>query len=257
MAMILLPPSEGKTPASQGGKLNLAKLSYPELNPTRLRVQQQLLKVSEGNLKKALATLGISAKQIGELENNQKLLTAHCAPAWQVYTGVLFGALDADSLTSAQLASLSKSTYIQSALFGLVGFADSIPAYRLSGDTLLPKLGTLASIWAGQCTPILNETSELIIDLRSGTYVKLGPIPAQANAVAPKVFQRMPKGEPKVVSHHNKATKGRIVRAIAQSRKQVKSIEDLAAVITSLGADVDLIAKAGKPTEMKVVVDVL
>lgn len=255
--MILLPPSEGKTAASRGPKLNLSKLSFPELNPIREQVQQQLLSLSLGNQKKALTTLGISAKRIGELENNQKLLTAHCAPAWQVYTGVLFGALDAASLTSAQLTSLSKSTYVQSALFGLISFADVIPAYRLSGDTALPKLGTITSIWGAACGRVLVNADELIIDLRSSTYVKLGPIPQDADAVVPKIFQKMPKGEPKVVSHHNKATKGRIVRAIAQSKKQVRSIEDLAKVISSLGADVELINKAGKPTEMKVVVDVL
>lgn len=257
MALILLPPSEGKTAAGQGPKLNHKKLSFPELNPTRQRVQEALLALSMGNQTKALKTLGISSKQLSELNNNQQLQTAHCAPAWQVYTGVLFGALDASSLTTTQRDSLSQSTYIQSALFGLVGFADLIPAYRLSGDTSLPKLGTLSSLWGQQCSKILSEAQDLIIDLRSGTYVKLGPIPAEANAVVPKVFQRMPKGEPKVVSHHNKATKGRIVRAIAQSKRQIKTVDDLAHIISGLGADVDIIEKPNKPTEMKVVVDVL
>ena len=132
MAIILLPPSEGKTPASTGPRLKLASLSFPELTATREKVLASLMSLSSGPQKKALSTLGISAKQISELENNQRLLTGHCGPAWQIYTGVLFGALDPQSLSTAQRTKLSKSTYVQSALFGLVGFDDKIPAYRLS-----------------------------------------------------------------------------------------------------------------------------
>lgn len=257
MAILLLPPSEGKTPAAVGPKLKLPMLSFPELTPIREKVLASVIALSTGPQKKALTTLGISDKQICELENNQRLLTGHCAPAWQIYTGVLFGALDAQSLRPAQLTKLSQSAYVQSALFGLIGFADPIPAYRLSGDTALPKLGTLTSQWSAACGQVLAESNELIIDLRSGTYVKLGPLPQSAHAVTPKIFQKMPKGEPKVVSHHNKATKGRIVRAIAQSKKSVKTMDDLADVISSLGADVEMVTKTGKPTEMKVVVAVL
>lgn len=257
MAIILLPPSEGKTPAQAGPKLKLSSLSFPELTQTREKVLASLIALSNGPQVKALKALGISSKQVSELESNRHLLSAHCAPAWQIYTGVLFGALDAQSLSTAQLAKLNKSTYIQSALFGLVGFDDKIPAYRLSGDTTLPKVGSMTTVWSKSCSHQLESAGDLIIDLRSGTYVTLGPIPSGAEAVVPKVFQKMPKGEPKVVTHHNKATKGKIVRAIAQSRSTVTSIDDLARVITGLGADVDVIAKAGKPAEMKVVVDVL
>lgn len=257
MAIILLPPSEGKTPAQAGPKLKLSSLSFSELTPMREKVLASLIALSNGPQVKALTTLGISAKQVVELENNRHLMSAHCAPAWQIYTGVLFGALDAQSLSTAQVSRLSKSTYVQSALFGLVKFDDKIPAYRLSGDSTLPKVGSLTSVWSKPCLHLLETVEDLIIDLRSGTYVKLGPIPSDAEVVVPKVFQKMPKGEPKVVTHHNKATKGKIVRAIAQSKSQVKSIDDLARIITGLGADVDVITKAGKPTEMKVVVDVL
>jgi cytoplasmic iron level regulating protein YaaA (DUF328/UPF0246 family) len=68
----------------------------------------------------------------------------------------------------------------------------------------------------------------------------------------------MKSGPPKVVSHHNKATKGRILRAIAQSKTKVKTIDDLAQIIRMLGADVALNApdKAGAVV-LEVVVEVL
>ena len=37
-------------------------------------------------------------------------------------------------------------------------------------------------------------------------------------------------GRRTVVSHHNKATKGRLVRAVARSRRSVRTIDDLAGI---------------------------
>jgi cytoplasmic iron level regulating protein YaaA (DUF328/UPF0246 family) len=258
MTIVLLPPSESKISPESGPKLNLEALAFPQLAQKRDQVIADLVKLSLGKQPKALATLGISKKQEFELVRNQTLLTSKTAPAWQIYSGVLFEALDSNSLTASQLKKLCDLTYIQSALFGLVSFGDLIPAYRLSGDSALPKLGSLPKFWAPTCTEILAQESELIIDLRSGTYSKLGPLPVGSNCVIPKILQRMKSGPPKVVSHHNKATKGRILRAIAQSKTKVKTIDDLAQIIRMLGADVALNApdKAGAVV-LEVVVEVL
>lgn len=257
MAIILLPPSEGKTPAHAGPKLKLSTLAFPELNTPREQVLAGLISLSKGSATKACKALGISTKQVAELDNNKKLLTAHCAPAWKIYTGVLFSALDANSLTPTQIKKLAGTTFVQSALFGFIGFNDLIPAYRLSGNCSLPRVGALTTLWSKRCSSILANSNELIIDFRSGTYVKLGPIPADVLAVVPKVFQKMPKGEPKVVTHHNKATKGKIVRAISTAKASINSIDELGKIVASLGADVEILKTSGKPTEMKVVVDVL
>ena len=258
MTIVLLPPSESKLTATGRTKLNMKTLAFPELSTTREHVLGGLMALSDGPHKKARTILLISQKQDWEIERNQQLLSAPVAPAWQIYSGVLYDALDPASLTSAQLKKITQMTYVQSALFGLVSLADSIPAYRLSGDCVLPKLGSLTKVWAKQCSNILEHQNDFIIDMRSGNYVKLGPIPAGSNAVVPKIMQRMPSGPPKVISHHNKATKGRILRAIAQSKMKVTSLDSLVAVIGRLGADVRVHeAKHGKPATMDVVVDVL
>ncbi len=259
MSIILLPPSEGKTSAEGKSKLQLSKLSFSELSPLREKTIGGLIALSNGSPAKARTTLGVSAKQDWEIERNQILLTAPVAPAWQIYTGVLYDAIGFSSLTAAQMKKLTTMTFVQSALFGLISLADNIPAYRLSGDTTLPKVGTMSSVWAKSTTEILSDREELIIDLRSGMYVKLGPIPSGANAVFPKILQRMPSGPPKVVSHHNKATKGRIVRAMVESKGAIKSVDQLGSVISALGADVVVkkASKSGGPVTMEVVVDVL
>ena len=259
MAIVLLPPSETKTSATGNKVLQPQSLAFPELNPIRERLFDSLIKLSDGSRSKARTALGISVKQEWEIERNQILRSAPVGPAWQIYTGVLFDAIGVDSLTSAQLKKLTTMSYVQSALFGLISLSDEIPAYRLSGDCTLPKDGTVASLWAKSISQILENQNELIIDMRSGTYVKLGPIPASCESVVPKILQRMPSGPPKVVSHHNKATKGRILRAMVESKSAIKSVDQLGNVIAGLGADVTIKndKKDSTAITMEVVVDVL
>ena len=117
MTMVLLPPSEGKTSAVGKAKLNLAALSFPELNQQREKTLNALLALSNGSATKARKVLAISAKQDWEIERNQHLLSASVAPAWQIYTGVLFDAIGFDQLTAAQMKKIGSLTFVQSALF--------------------------------------------------------------------------------------------------------------------------------------------
>ena len=102
--LILLPPSEGKADAGTGRRLDLARLSLPELNPAREEVLTALMALSaagrsdgpgaETPLWPALGDTG----QRGELARNARLRRAATAPAGQVYTGVLYEALDLATL---------------------------------------------------------------------------------------------------------------------------------------------------------------
>jgi uncharacterized protein len=261
MVMILLPPSESKTVPQMHETLNLSELSFPELAALRAQVIASLIKVSEGRVSAARKILGLTENQDDEIARNHDLHNKPVAPAMHVYTGVLFDAIGIDTLSKTAVKRFARDTYVVSALFGLIRVNDHIPAYRLSGPTKLPKVGSLAGLWNRPVADVLGGAGEFIIDLRSGTYQKLGQIPgvAASNAVVPRILQKMPSGPPKVVSHHNKATKGRIVRAIAESGKSLKSVEALAEVIAGLGADVEIIkpANPAKPFGLDVVVPVL
>jgi hypothetical protein len=61
------------------------------------------------------------------------------------------------------------------------------------------------------------------------------------------------------VSHSNKATKGRLVRALAQSAKTVNSVEQLANLAEKVALDVKIIkpSKIGIPWGLDVIVEVL
>lgn len=240
---ILLPPSEGKTTPQKGSPLNLSVLHFAdELTGSRVALLDALTRLCTETPELARQTLGLTENQMAEVVRNQSLLTAPTAPAWQVYTGVLYSELDAATLTPKQRQKLSDSVWIASALFGLVGFDDSIPAYRLSGDTALPGIGALASFWRDHLTSLLEREPGLILDLRSGSYVKLGPLSPKLaeRTIVPRVLQKRPAGPPKLITHFNKATKGRLVRAIAQSRGTLESVSQLAKLITAQGMEVEV-----------------
>jgi hypothetical protein len=94
-----------------------------------------------------------------------------------------------------------------------------VPAYRLSGDVSLPGLGTLSTYWGKRLDATVREAAGrgLVVDLRSSTYTPFWrPGPDLARKVVTMRVLHEVDGKRKVVSHFNKATKGRIVRALLE-----------------------------------------
>ena len=112
---ILLPPSEGKTAPSTGPRLALGTLAFPTLTGPREQVLRALTALCRDDPDRALSVLGIGPSLGAEVQRNAALPEAPCAPAWHVYTGVLFTALDPATLTADPAPLL-----IASGLFGLV-----------------------------------------------------------------------------------------------------------------------------------------
>ena len=256
--LILLPPSEGKASPVTGPRLAWSTLSFPELARTRKEVADALMRLSVGPAAKARAALGISARQDDELERNRSLLEAPTAPAGAVYTGVLYDALDLAGLDARSRRRAASDIAIASALFGLLRVTDRIPAYRLSADTTLPGVGRLAGVWREPVAEAITAAAGrgVVLDLRSSAYVALGPVPpalAERTAVA-RVLQEK-GGKRTIVSHHNKATKGRIARGLLGEPK-ARTVDDLAGALGAAGYRVELAPPAGegKPWTIDVVV---
>ena len=241
--LLLLPPSEGKSAPEAGPRLDLAHLSFPELTATRKRVLAAVVKTCTGDVDAAAAILGLGATQRGEVGANARLRREPCAPAIDVYTGVLYEALDAGSLSPAARRRLQETTAIASGLWGLVRPLDLIPAYRLSGGVTLPELGSLASTWRPALTAMLDAVPGLVVDMRSGAYVALGPLaPAETSrSVTVRVLNEV-RGKRTVVSHNNKATKGRLVRTLVTTRRRPKDVDDLVQTLDAEGYEVELSA---------------
>lgn len=79
-----------------------------------------------------------------------------------------------------------------------------------------------------------------MIDLRSGMYAALGKPPADLvdRTVTMRVLHEH-QGVRKVVSHFNKATKGRIVRALLESGEDPASVDELQDLLAELGWTVE------------------
>ena len=255
--LILLPPSEGKASPDKGPRLALSGLSHPVLNPSRTAVLDALIALCSGPAGKARSVLGLGPKQSAEIAQDARLRTAPTAPAIEIYAGVLFEALAAETLGAAARKRLDAHVLIASALFGFLTPADRIPSYRLSGDVTLPPLGPLVAHWRAALSAVLAAYPGMILDLRSNTYTKLGPIPPD---VAPRSFvgrvllER--DGKRSVVSHHNKATKGQLVRALVERGPLPKTETALTKALTELGYLIEIheAGKAGQPATLDIIV---
>ena len=258
--LILLPPSEGKASTNDGAPFDWDGLSMASLNPTRVKVRTALIRLCSGRESRARTVLGLSERQRTELELNRELEDARALSASRVYTGVLYEALDYASLGAAARRRADQWVLVSSALWGAVRLNDLIPAYRLSGKVALPRLGPMTAVWRKPLQAAFPDVAGegVIFDLRSGMYAKMWTPHADLvhQTVVGRVLHERQDGSRVVVSHHNKATKGRLVRALASERVMPHSIADLATAIERVGYDVELHeGRPGSPCSLHVVVD--
>jgi cytoplasmic iron level regulating protein YaaA (DUF328/UPF0246 family) len=262
--LILLPPSEGKTPAATGDPVDPAALWLPKLAPSRRRLMTRLVamcrRTSARSAAESLRTLGLSEGQRGELARNAELAVAPAGPAAEVYTGVLYEALDAGSLEPAAREWLDRSVVVFSGLWGVVRLDDRIPAYRCSvGVTLPAPVGGLAAYWRKVLTPALKPAAAdgPVLDLRSGAYAAMWSPAGGQTATLRVLHERTVTGVPtrSVVSHFNKATKGRLVRALASDGGVLNSIDEVVTALRDLKHTVEeQPAGTGRPRQLDVVV---
>lgn len=235
--IVLLPPSETKRSGGDGPPLRLKKLGTPALTPLRAELVDELVELA-ADPTACRTALGISTSQDDEITRNATLRTAPTMPAIHRYTGVLYDALDIGSLSGAAAGRAAARLAIGSALFGLLRADDMIPAYRLSAGSKLPGRPGLATRWRPVLEPVLAGLSsdDLVVDLRSGAYVGLGRIPS---AVRVDVLAEKPDGTRTVVSHFNKAHKGRLARALAATAAEPDNAAGVAAVARKAGMRVE------------------
>jgi len=112
--------------------------------------------------------------------------------------------------------------------------------------------------------PVLAPAAgrSLVLDLRSGAYAAMwqpGGELAERTVAIRVLHERTVGGVPKrsVVSHFNKATKGRLVRALLEQGSTPSSPAALADVITGLGWKTELGAPGRHGQQLDVVVEEL
>ena len=241
---ILLPPSEGKTPPDEGPPVDPAGFAVDVSG--RDEVLNALVKLCIDAPDSAATTLKLGKSQADLVAVNAALPTAPTAPAATVYTGVMFDALGLSRLPDAARRRADRSLLIFSGLWGVVRPDDAIPSYRCSAGVKLPDLSskgttTVARFWASRLTSALNDLVDdgFVIDLRSSAYAAMW---RPAASVAIRVLhERQVDGElvRSVVSHFNKATKGRLAATLLTENVQCKNSDELATALKDLGYRVE------------------
>lgn len=220
---VLLPPSETKRPG--GTRLSEALSFAGELSDARATVRQALVALSADE-DAAVRALKLGVKNRGEAALNLALDSGELLPAIERYTGVLYDALAVDSLSAGARDWVDSHVFVQSALFGLIAATDTVPGYRLSASTRLPDLGTpLKRVWQHAHAEIWSE-GEYVLDLRAKDYAALAPLPVGAGDPI-EVLSRAEDGTVRSLNHFNKAGKGALVRALAESHADIHSRADL------------------------------
>ncbi|WP_030932159.1 peroxide stress protein YaaA [Streptomyces sp. NRRL S-646] len=256
--LVLLPPSEGKASSGRGAPLKTESLSLRGLTPAREAVLGELVELCAGDEEKAREVLGLSKGLRGEVAKNAELLTAGARPAGEIYTGVLYDALDLASLDAAAKKRATRSLLVFSGLWGAVRINDRIPSYRCSMGVKLPGIGALGAYWRTPMAAVLPEAAGdgLVLDLRSSAYAAAwkpkGEVAGRTASV--RVLHAPTR---KVVSHFNKATKGRIVRSLLAAGAAPKGPAELVDALRELGyvVEVEPPTGAGKAWMLDVLVD--
>jgi hypothetical protein len=245
--LFLLPPSETKRDGGDADRaLDFDSLSFPSLTRARRSVAAAVVRLAR-DPEAAMAALRLGPRLAFEVERNRGLRRSPTLAAVERYTGVAYDPLDAALLPLEARRWVGDHVAIHSALFGLLGALDPIPAYRLSHDSRLAGL-SLRDTWARPVARALAGEGRPVIDLRSEAYVELGPAPpgsAYVRVVSDEGGRR------RALNHFNKKTKGTLVARLAASRPVLESVDDFVVWARAEG----IVVERGSGDELVVVAE--
>lgn len=239
--LILLPPSESKSNRRRGRPADPATWSFPQLAGTRERVAAALAQVSAAP--DALDVLEVPLGLRAEVDRNLALATAPSTPAAEVYTGVLYDALDLASLDTAARRRAHRWLVVVSALHGAVRPTDRITAYRLSMGVTLPGVGPLAAAWRPALDAVLPDAvgRSVVVDCRSAAYAAAW---RPGRDLAPRWVQVRVPG----ASHMAKHTRGLVARHLCVAGVAPRSVPALADVVAgAFGVELHEPVRPGAP----------
>ncbi|WP_069811681.1 peroxide stress protein YaaA [Streptomyces sp. TP-A0874] len=264
--LVLLPPSEGKAAGGSGAPLELERLSLPGLTAARRSVLDELEALCAHSPERARTVLGLSEGQRGEVEKNAALRTSGTRPAAELYTGVLYDALGLTTLEPEARERAERTLLVFSGLWGALLVGDQIPSYRCSMGVKLPATGSLGAHWRAPMAEVLPRLAGEgpVLDLRSAAYAAAwkprGGL-AERTVTLRVLHSKTVGGVEKrsVVSHFNKATKGRLLRDLLVAGVRPADPEQLLRNLRELGHMIEAQPpeKAGAPWRADVVVTAL
>lgn len=242
--LVLLPPSEAKTPGGDGPPVDLDALSFPELTAIRRTVGRALASLCRRSPRKARDLLGLSTALDADRAANAQLWTSPTLPAGRRYSGVLYDALGYPALPAAARRRADECLVTLSGLWGATRPTDLIPAYRIGIATMLPGRPSLPALWRPAMPAALDAlvAEHGALDLRSTGYQDMyRPSPA-AGAALVRVRMLDATGRRAAASYASKVAKGRLAAALL--RRGMPSRNAAAQAAASIGLVADVTADA-------------
>lgn len=231
--LILIPPSEGKAVGGTGEPWVPGTGSFPSLDPFRARVHRSLGAAMKAELADRHKLLGVKGAALATATaTNLAVRTAATLPAIERYTGVLYEALEAASMSARDRSRLNEQVIIFSGLWGLVRPTDPIPDYKLKMGGSLKATGRLASFWKPSIDAAVKpELSDRTVwNLLPNEHDSAWSGASTATAVVSVRFlDEIGTGRDSklvVVSHWNKLLKGALVRHVLAH--QLSDVDGLA-----------------------------
>ncbi|QTX06127.1 peroxide stress protein YaaA [Agromyces archimandritae] len=247
---IILPPSETKRSGGDGPPLAAGSLAFPELDAARRPLLDAVVRLA-GDREASIHALKLGPKQHDEVDRNLTLLESPTMPVIDRFTGVLYEGLDAGTLSETAREFAREHLLVHSALFGILGGLDRVPAYRLSHDSRVPGF-VLKRHWAPQLAAVLEAESGLLLDLRSEAYAALGPAPVRPDSVYLRVLTEGPGGVRRALNHFNKQAKGRFARALLEQGEAFGDVSALLAWAEAAGWRLETLPE--RPGELALIV---
>lgn len=255
--LILLPPSESKAaPARRGRPVDVGALSFPELTPVRERLLDAL--VATSSAPDALRRLFVGDSLADQVARNVHVRDLPARPALEVYTGVLYDALDAGTLTPAARRRAASRLVVVSGLWGALRPTDRIPPYRLNICAQLLGQPALEPLWREHLPATLARAAGrrgVVVDCRSSSYQAAGmPVGLGDRTVVVRVL-RESAGKRSVVSHAAKHTRGLVTRELLESGADPRTPAEVAETLSARWP-VELAppSRDGRPWSLAVVV---
>ncbi|MBW3618953.1 MAG: peroxide stress protein YaaA [Actinobacteria bacterium] len=215
-ALLLLPPSEGKTPGGDGPPWRDTATGTGPLAPARAELVEALGRALRSRRVDPADVLRYGSADVlaRAVVVDLAVDAAATTPAVERYAGVVLEALDRGSLPAAARRRLDRSTWFVSGLWGLVAATDPIPDYRVKIGARVPGLGVLGTWWRPQVTAALDELSggRFVWDLLTTEHGRVWRRGDGARAVATVAFTTRSRGPRGVSNYHGKHLKGRFAR---------------------------------------------
>ncbi len=164
---------------------------------------------------------------------NRCIRDSNALPARELYSGVMYDAVDYKTLKAAEKKLFDKQTLILSGLFGVLRPTDRIPPYKLKMSARLGGVvGKVAAYWRKPASEILRREVkgkvvwDFLPDQHRRVWDSTGEIKARHQVKFVKRVVRDGVAEYKTISHHSKSLKGALIRhLLANDAESPKALQ--------------------------------